>query len=339
MKLRTLVLAASALMALGAPALAKTTLTVYTAFEAEDLQRYKEAFEKANPDIEIAWVRDSTGIITAKLLAEKDNPQADAIWGLAASSLLLMKSEGMLEAYRPAGVEKLDPKFVDRQDPPTWVGQDAWIAALCVNTVELEKSGLAMPASWEDLTKPEYRGHVSMPNPASSGTGFLDVSSWLQMFGDEKGWDYMDRLHENIAYYTHSGSKPCKDAARGEVTIGVSFAFRGAKSKGEGAPIAVVLPKEGSGWDMEAAAIVAGTDYPDEAQKLLDWAVTPEAMKEYNVGYAVIAIPALAKPVPDYPAGALEAMIDNDFEWAALNRERILKEWAQRYDTKSEPKG
>jgi iron(III) transport system substrate-binding protein len=55
-----------------------------------------------------------------------------------------------------------------------------------------------------------------MPNPNSSGTGFLDVSSWLQLFGEDGGWDYMDRLHENIAFYTHSGSKPCKDAARGE---------------------------------------------------------------------------------------------------------------------------
>ncbi|MGF0524657.1 putative 2-aminoethylphosphonate ABC transporter substrate-binding protein, partial [Agrobacterium pusense] len=69
---------------------AATQLTVYTALEAEQLKSYKQAFEKANPDIEIKWVRDSTGIITAKLLAEKDRPQADAVWGLAASSLAIL---------------------------------------------------------------------------------------------------------------------------------------------------------------------------------------------------------------------------------------------------------
>ena len=89
-------------------ALAATELTVYTAVEAEDLARYAEMFNKDHPDIEIKWVRDSTGIVTAKLLAEKNNPQADVIWGLAATSLLLMKSEGMLEPYKPKGVEKLD---------------------------------------------------------------------------------------------------------------------------------------------------------------------------------------------------------------------------------------
>jgi iron(III) transport system substrate-binding protein len=91
-----------------APAAAQTELTVYTAVEAEDLQKYAERFNAAHPDIKINWVRDSTGIVTAKLLAEKNNPQADVVWGLAATSLLLLKSEGMLEPYAPKGVEALD---------------------------------------------------------------------------------------------------------------------------------------------------------------------------------------------------------------------------------------
>ena len=124
-------------------------LTVYTAVEAEDLKRYAEMFNADHPDIKINWVRDSTGVITAKLLAEKDNPQADVIWGLAATSLLLFKSEGMLEAYKPAGVEKLDPKFVDKSSPPSWVGMDAWVASVCYNTVESEKAGLPVPTSLE----------------------------------------------------------------------------------------------------------------------------------------------------------------------------------------------
>ena len=170
-------MATGAVAFLAGQALAQTELTVYTAVEAEDLKRYAAAFNKDHPDIEIKWVRDSTGIITAKLLAEKNNPQADVIWGLAATSLLLMKAEGMLEPYAPVGLEKLDPKFVDKDDPPYWTGMDAWVAALCFNTVESEKLGLPAPTSWKDLTKPVYKGHVAMPNPNSSGTGFLDVSS------------------------------------------------------------------------------------------------------------------------------------------------------------------
>ncbi|MCK8464088.1 putative 2-aminoethylphosphonate ABC transporter substrate-binding protein [Aliiroseovarius sp. S1339] len=325
-------------VAFATAAFAETELTVYTAVEAEDLARYAETFNQSHPDIKINWVRDSTGIITAKLLAERDNPQADVVWGLAATSLLLLKSEGMLEPYAPAGVENLDPKFVDGDTPPAWVGMDAWVAAVCYNTVEAEKAGLTPPTSWKDLTDPMYAGHLIMPNPNSSGTGFLDVSSWLQLFGEEGGWEYMDALHENIARYTHSGSKPCKLAASGEIPIGISFAFRGAKSKAAGAPLEIIVPSEGVGWDMEATAIVAGTANLEAAQTLVDFTVTKEANVMYNTGYAVVAYPGVAQPVEHFPEGLLDAMIDNDFEFAANNRAAILKEWQGRYDGKSEPK-
>lgn len=320
-------------------ALAETTLTVYTSVEAVDLDRYKQTFEAANPDIKINWVRDSTGVMTAKLLAEKDNPQADVVWGIAATSLLLLKSEGMLEPYAPVGVEKLDPKFVDSSNPPYWVGMDAYVAALCFNTVEAEKLGLTAPKSWKDLTKPEYKGHVVMPNPNSSRTGFLDVSAWIQMFGEDEAWKFMDGLHENIAAYTHSGSKPCKMAAAGETVIGVSFEFPGANAKKAGAPIDIIFPEEGSGWEAEATAIIAGTANLEAAQKLVDWSVTKEANEMYNVGYAVVAYPGIAKPVEHLPTDIPEKMIKNDFEWAANNRRAILAEWQKRYDAKSEPKG
>jgi iron(III) transport system substrate-binding protein len=329
-------MAASLLVA--AAAKAETELTVYTAVEAEDLKRYAETFNQDHPDIKINWVRDSTGVVTAKLLAEKNNPQADVVWGLAATSLLLLKTEGMLEAYAAKGVEMLDKKFVDKSTPPAWVGMDAWVASVCFNTVEGERLGLPAPTSWKDLTKPVYAGHVIMPNPNSSGTGFLDVSSWLQLFGEDEGWAYMDALHQNIARYTHSGSAPCKLAASGEIPIGISFAFRGAKSKAEGAPIDIIVPEEGVGWDMEATAIVAGTSKLEAAKTLVDWTITRKANEMYNTGYAVVAMPGVAKPVEFFPDNLIEKMIDNDFEFAANNRAKILEEWQKRYDSKSEPK-
>src|SRR5262249_39227188 len=145
---------------------AKTALTVYTAVEADDLKKYAARFNEDNPDIEIKWVRDSTGVITAKLLAEKANPQADVIWGLAATSLLVLKPEGLLLPYAPKGVERLDAQFRDADNPPGWVGMDAWVAAICFNTVEAQKKNLPKPASWRDLTKPVYKGQIVMPNPA-----------------------------------------------------------------------------------------------------------------------------------------------------------------------------
>jgi len=321
---------------LALPASAET-LTVYTAMEADMLKEYATAVKK-DTGISIRWVRDSTGIITAKLLAEKNNPRADIIWGLAATSLMLLKTEGMLDPYAPKGLDKLNSNFRDAANPPSWTGMDAWIASICFNTVEAEKNNLPIPTSWMDLTDPVYKGHLAMPNPNSSGTGFLDVSSWLQIYGELGGWQFMDNLHKNIAWYTHSGSKPCKQAARGEVAIGISYAYRGAKSKAKGAPLELIIPSEGVGWDMEATAVMKGTKKLAAVKKLVDWSVTKKANTIYNKGYAVVAYPGVAKPVKYFPAGILEAMIDNDFEFAAVNRKRILAEWQKRYDGKSEAK-
>ncbi len=337
--LSAIVVSAIAALLPGRPAGAAEMLTVYTAFENEQLAPYKKAFEAAHPDIEIQWVRDSTGIITARLLAEKAKPQADVIWGLAASSLLLLDRDGLLEGYAPAGVENLKPKFRSSKNPPTWVGVDAWMGAVCYNTIEAEKKSLPKPASWEDLLNPVYKGHLVMPNPASSGTGFLTVSGWLQQMGEAQGWAFMDKLNENIAAYTHSGSKPCKQAAAGEYPLGISIEYTGASLKTKGAPLDVILPKPGSGWDMEATAIVKGTDQPAAAKKLADFAASKAANELYNTFYAVVAYQGMTKDIPNYPANA-EAMMmpNNDFAWAALNRERILAEWTKRYDSKSEPK-
>jgi iron(III) transport system substrate-binding protein len=89
---------------------------------------------------------------------------------------------------------------------------------------------------------------------------------------------------------------------------------------------------------MEATAIIKGTDKLEAAKKLVDFAVSKEANEMYNTVYAVVAYPGVAQPVEYYPDNAEAAMIDNDFEWVAANREAILKEWQARYDSKSEPK-
>jgi len=138
-------------------------------------------------------VRDSTGIVTAKLLAEKENPQADVVWGLAARSLLVLDSENMLKGYSPKGVERVFDEFKDTKNKdPHWIGIDAWMTGFAVNTIEANTKGLKMPQSYQDLIKPEYRGHLVMPHPASSGTGFLTVSALIQLMGEEKAWEFME---------------------------------------------------------------------------------------------------------------------------------------------------
>ncbi len=316
----------------------KTQLNVYTALETDQLKAYTEGFNKVHPNIDLKWTRDSTGVITAKLLAEKANPQADIIFGVSASSLAVFDNEGMLLPYAPKGLDKVSAKYRDPKNPPAWVGMDVYGAAICFNTVEAQKQNLPKPETWADLLKPVYKGKITMPNPASSGTGYFDVTAWIQMWGEEKAWKYMDGLHANIAQYTHSGSKPCRQAGAGEFPIGISFEYRAVTTKKSGAPVDVIFPKEGLGWDLESSGIMKNTKKLDAAKTLMDWMVTPAAMELYGKNFAVLAVPGIAKPLEFVPADYEERLIKNDFAWSAKNRDKILAEWLKRYDAKSEAK-
>jgi len=316
----------------------KTELLVYTALETDQLKAYTESFQKTNPNIDLKFVRDSTGVITAKVLAEKANPQADVIFGVAASSMEIFKAEGLLAPYAPAGFKALNRAFSDPANPPSWVGMDVFAAVVCYNTVEGQKKGIPRPETWADLVKPVYKGQITMPNPASSGTGFFDVTAWLQTMGEQKGWAYMDKLHDNIAQYTHSGSKPCRQAGAGEFVVGISFDFRGNDVKAKGAPVDLVFPKEGLGWDLEASGIVKTTKKMDAAKKLMDWVATREANQAYSKNFAIVAHPQVKPALPHIPADLEKRLIKNDFAYSAKNRDKILAEWNKRYAAKTEAK-
>ncbi|HRE21469.1 MAG TPA: extracellular solute-binding protein, partial [Rhabdaerophilum sp.] len=175
-------------------------------------------------------------------------------------------------------------------------------------------------------------------NPASSGTGYLQVAAWLQLMGEEKGWAFMDKLHENIAVYTHSGSAPCVQAAKGERMVGIGFDMRGAREKTNGAPIDLIVPKEGVGWDVETTAIVKGTKNLAAAKKVADWTATKAANELFSKYSAIVAHPEVKNAPPNYPAEAEGKLVKNDFAWMAAERDRILKEWVKRYESKAQPK-
>ena len=148
----------------------------------------------------------------------------------------------------------------------------------------------------------------------------------------------MDKLNDNMAVYTESGSKPAKMAGTGECVIGISFGYRGIKQKAKGEPVETIFPKEGSGWDLEANALVKKPTIKKEAKLFLDWVISDDAMKRYNENFAIISIKN-SNPIPEgYVKNPLKQLLKNDFTWAAANRDRILDTWNTRYGSKSEPK-
>ncbi|WP_082171957.1 extracellular solute-binding protein [Methylobacterium indicum] len=317
-----------------APAGERVRLVAYTALEIEQLDPIRRAVEAAVPEVEIAWLRDSTGLVTDRLLAEKAAPQADLLIGLAASSLIQVKAAGLLDPYRPAGAEALRPAFRDPVTPYSWTGMDAYLGVICFNVEVADRHRIPRPSFWRDLLGPTLKGRVVMPDPAASGTGYLLVAAWLQTLGEEDGWAFMDALDANVDAYLPSGSSPCREAAAGRQAAGLSFDMRAAAEKAAGAPIDIVVPLDGTGWETEGVAVVAGRPHRALARRVADWAASREANALYARSFAIVAHPGLAAPPPVYPAHAEARMIRTDRDWTARNRPRILAEWRRRYGAK-----
>jgi iron(III) transport system substrate-binding protein len=313
-------------------------LVVYSSIDPEEVAVYRDGFKKAHPDIDLQIQRSSTGTTTARIIAEKDNPKHDVIFRLANTSLILFSQMGVLYPYKPIGVEKLDPRFTDhRNDPPHWVGHDAYMAAICYNTVEAKKLGLPKPTSWQDFINPIYRNQLAAPNPKASGTGFINLATFWHLWGEDKAFAYMDQLNENMKFYLNSGSAPCVKAGSGEVPIAMSWDYRATKLINEGAPIEFLVMKEGMGWDLEGSAIMKAAETRGrlaDAKTFIDWTISDDAMRLYNKTFAIIGRPDLAQAEKGRVANPMEVVVDYDFEKIAENRNRLIEKWISRYEGK-----
>lgn len=304
-------------------------ITVYTSYEEDELAAFLEAMKEDLPDLEVNVLRLSTGDLGARMLAEAQNPQHDVIWGWAVTHMVDPRILEMLEPYQPAGIEKVPERFRDPEG--RWFAVTGYMAAFCVNNEVLERENLPMPTSWEDLLDPVYKGQVVMPNPASSGTGYLQIASLLQMKGEDEGWQFLEGLDQNIAQYIKSGSRPCNVASEGEYAIGASFALRAIKNIVEGYPITMVIPAEGAGHELEAHGLMKTSQNKEAAKRFLDWTLSDRAVDEYYDWKEIVTIAGGSMPQAFKDAGLPDdigsVMYEMDYAWSAANREAILERW------------
>jgi iron(III) transport system substrate-binding protein len=175
-----------------------------------------------------------------------------------------------------------------------------------------------------------------MANPNSSGTAYTTLATIVQLFGEDKGFEYMKALHKNINQYTKSGSAPIKAAARGETTIGIVFMHDAVAQAVAGFPIKVVAPCEGTGYEIGSMSIIKGARHMEAAKKYYDWALSADAQ---NLALQVNAfqVPSNknAKTSDKAPDLASIKLINYDFKkyGSSDERKRLLKKWDDEVST------
>jgi iron(III) transport system substrate-binding protein len=203
-----------------------------------------------------------------------------------------------------------------------------------VNEGVLKKMGKPMPRTWDDLTKPEYKGLIAISNPTTAGTAFTALVSILLLKGEDKGWEYLAKLHKNVAQYTKSGSAAGQLAGQGEVAIGVVFLHDAVMFAEEGFPVKPVAPADGTGYEIGGLSLIKGAPHMANAKRFIDWALMPETQliaKDFR------SFQLQSNKKTPLPAVVLKHGMDfenvktikYDFLWAAKNRERIIKRWSE----------
>ncbi|CAN5749353.1 putative 2-aminoethylphosphonate ABC transporter substrate-binding protein [soil metagenome] len=304
-------------------------ITVYTALPADIVHGYLAAFQAEHPEIKVTLVNKVTLMIADQLLAEQDDPQADVIWGLAVTSMLPLEWAHLLTLYAPVGIARVGPTFRDVNEPPQWVGIAARSVVFCVNTDELAKRKLPKPESWQDLLKPVYKGHLLILAPGQTSVGYLLISTVLQMYGDTQGWEYLAQLNANAdGHYANQANGVCRLVRDGKYPIGITYDYRASFPKEKS--MTIVIPKEGTGWDLEVNALVRKESIKPAAKVFLDWAISDSAMQQYLHDRVITA----ATTDKYFSAGLSAEMVrkslfDLDIPWIAANRERVQGEWTE----------
>lgn len=334
MKKRTLIatgVMAVLMSATSTVAMAKDKMTLYCSAQDDWCQLMVNGFEEAT-GIDVSMTRKSSGETFAQLKAEASNPKGDVWWGGTGDPHLQAAEEGLTEPYVSSMREQLNDWSISQATSASdkTIGIYSGALGYGYNTDLLAANNLPEPSCWKDLVKPEYKGHVQMANPNSSGTAYTTLATIVQLFGEDEGFEFMKGLHKNINQYTKSGSAPIKAAARGESTIGIVFMHDAVKQAVAGFPIKVVAPCEGTGYEIGSMSIVKDSRNPESAKKFYDWALSAEAQTlALQVNAFQVPSNKGAETSPSAPDLASITLIDYDFAkyGSSAERKRLLKKW------------
>jgi iron(III) transport system substrate-binding protein len=331
MPFRRLLLAAGLTFAVSAPAAAQGQLNMLCAPAADWCEAIAAGFTR-DTGIRVNMTRKSAGEILAQVTAESQNPRTDVWFGGSAETHITAAQRNLLQTYTSPNMAQLHDwaAAAHRASQQNCVGVSSGAIGIAFNRELMQRKNLPIPRTWEDLLNPAYRGEVQLPNPNSSGTAYTIIAGLIQLWDEDRAFDYLKRLNANVNAYTRSGAAPMQAVARGETALAVSFNMEVASMQQAGFPIDIVYPTEGTSYEVACLSIIRGARNLTQARRFVDWYLTAGAM---DIGPRVNQwhVPAHrgAATDPRIPDLSRIRLVDYDFAkfGDAEMRRRILARW------------
>jgi len=247
-----------------------STVVIYTSAEDYRIEAMQKDLDASFPDYDIRIEYYSSGDLFAKLSDEGTDTGCDIIGEMEYGNLaritdiLVDLSVYNTDIYTDDMIPD-EPYFLP------WYRNGGCIA---INRTILSDRDLPVPESYEDLLKPEYKGLISMPNPKSSGTGYMFLKSLVNAWGEEEAFDYFNKLSENILSFTSSGSGPVNALKQGEAAIGFAMTAQTVSEINNGYPLRILFFEEGSPFSLYGKGMIEGKETRREVKEVFDYVVT-----------------------------------------------------------------
>lgn len=300
---------------------------IYSIIHDEETKALTDLFTEKT-GIPVSYLRATTGELVNRVIAEKNDPQADILLGGASSYHIKLDEEGALESYSSPAAKNL-PSYAVASDS-TWTGFCVLTLGIGINAKRFAEKfpGKAYPRTWEDLTDSAYKGEVVLTNPVASSTAYLFVQDQLQRLGDEKGWEYLAALSKNVGQFPDSGSAPAKLVGTGEYALGISYIHALAKYKAQGFDVDMVAPPQSVG-DVDCISIMKNTKNLEGAKAFVDFMLSKEAQELMSSIDFTIPVNPEAQAVAGSVAVKDLDLIDYDVKKAAAEKDAVLEKWSQ----------
>jgi len=300
------------------------TLVVYSPHDADPLNAGVNMFMEKYPGIKVEVVAAGTGELTNRIAAESANPIADVLWGGGADSLAAFKE--YFEPYVCANDDVIDPAHKDPDG--YWIGESPLPMVLFYNKELIEEAGLDIPKTWEDLTKPEWKGKIAFTLPSKSGSAYTQlVTMILGHGGKEDGWEFIEKFHDNLdGKLLDSSGKAHKMVADGEFYVGLTLE-KAAVQYADLDTVGFVYPEDGTSAVPDGVALVKGAPNEENAKLFIDFVTSEECQVAQHIDWG-------RRPVRNdiELEGGLEILsniplVEYDFDWAANEKEMIIEKF------------
>lgn len=297
-------------------------VVIYSCANDMRIAEMAETLKKEFPDYTFVVEYQSTSKLGSKLLAEGANTDCDIIHDLSYLTLDALDEEGLLAELSGFDTSKYVDGLATKN---TYLPEVRTGGAVIVNTKVLAAKNLNMPTCYDDLLKPEYKGLISMPNPKSSGTGYMFYKSLVNAWGEEKAVEYFKNLAPNVLQFTESGNGPVNALVQEEAAIGLGMIANAATQMTEnGAPLEILVFEEGAPYSTYGQAIVKGKEEKAHVKEVFEFLVgdfnvesckkwAPEKIfKDYDL------------EAPNFPKNIVYSDMSND---TTAEKERLLEVW------------